>query len=102
MVQVDLAELVLFQKHAETCCIFCNQKRLMIMWALGDKEKSVGEIARELDLTPQAISQHLRLMKDRGVVASTRRGRKIFYRMANPKFLEAHRMIRSVLVENLK
>ena len=99
---MDLAELELFQKHAETCCIFCNQKRLMIMWVLGDKEKSVGDIARELDLSPQAISQHLRLMKDRGVVASTRRGRQIFYRMANPKFLEAHRMIRSVLVENLK
>jgi DNA-binding transcriptional ArsR family regulator len=99
---VDLAELELFQKHAETCCIFCNQKRLMIMWVLGDREKSVGEIARELDLSPQAISQHLRLMKDRGVVASTRRGRQIFYRMANPKFLEAHRIIRSVLVESSK
>ncbi len=72
------------------------------MWALGNKQKSVGEIARDLDLSPQAISQHLRLMKDRGVVASTRRGRQIFYRMANPKFLEAHRMIRSVLVENSK
>jgi DNA-binding transcriptional ArsR family regulator len=72
------------------------------MWVLGDREKSVGEIARELDLSPQAISQHLRLMKDRGVVASTRRGRQIFYRMANPKFLEAHRIIRSVLVESSK
>ena len=99
---MDTTELELFQKHAETCCIFCNERRLMIMWALGKKEKSVGEIARELDLSSQAISQHLRLMKDRGVVASTRRGRQIFYRMANPKFLEAHRMIRSVLLENLK
>jgi DNA-binding transcriptional ArsR family regulator len=101
-VEVDIAELELFQKHAETCCIFCNEKRLMIMWALGERQKSVGEIARELDLSSQVISQHLRLMKDRGVVASTRRGRQIFYRLANPKFLEAHRMIRSVLVENLK
>jgi DNA-binding transcriptional ArsR family regulator len=99
---VNPADLELFQKHAETCCIFCNQKRLMIMWALGDGEKSVGEISRELALSPQAISQALRLMKDRGVVASQRRGRQIFYRMANPKFLEAHRMIRSALVENSK
>jgi DNA-binding transcriptional ArsR family regulator len=99
---MDRAERELFQKHAETCCIFCNQKRLMIMWALGDSEKSVGEIARELTLSPQAISQALRLMKDRGVVASTRRGRQIFYRMANPKYLKAHRMIRSALVEKSK
>ncbi len=99
---MDQADLELFQKHAETCCIFCNQKRLMIMWALGDNEKSVGEIARELALSPQAISQALRLMKDRGVVASTRRGRQIFYRMANPKYLKAHRMIRSALIENSK
>lgn len=99
---MDTTELGLFQKHAETCCIFCNEKRLMIMWALGEKEKSVGGIARELDLSSQAISQHLRLMKDRGVVASTRQGRQIFYRMANPKFLEAHRMIQSVLLESSK
>jgi ArsR family transcriptional regulator len=99
---MDTAELELFRKHAETCCIFCNEKRLMIMWALGEGERSVGEIARELCLSSQAISQHLRLMKDRGVVASTRRGRRIFYRMADPKFLEAHRMIRSVLLESAK
>jgi DNA-binding transcriptional ArsR family regulator len=72
------------------------------MWVLGDRERSVSEIARELDLPPQTISQHLRLMKDRRVVASARRGRQIFYRLANPKLLEAHRMIRSVLVENSK
>ena len=94
--------LELFRKHAETCCIFCNERRLMIMWALGDGERSVGEIARELKLSSQAVSQHLRLMKDRGVVASTRRGRQIFYRMASPKFLQAHRMIRSAIRKSLK
>ena len=95
-------EVELFRKHAETCCIFCNERRLMIMWAIGEGERSVGEIAKGLNLSSQAISQHLRLMKDRGVVASTRRGRQIFYRMANPKFLEAHRMIRSAIEKNVK
>jgi len=99
---VNKKELGLLKKHAETCCIFCSERRLMIMWAIGEGEKAVGEIAKELNLTSQAVSQHLRLMKDRGVVVSNRRGRKIFYAMANPKFLEAHRMIRSVLVKHLK
>lgn len=99
---MDTAELELFRKHAETCCIFCNERRLMIMWALGEGERSVGEIARELNLSSQAISQHLRLMKDRGVVASTRRGHQKFYRMASPEFLEAHRMIRSAIEKNSK
>jgi len=99
---MDAAEKELFRKHAETCCIFCNERRLMIMWALGESEKSVGEIAGDLNLSSQAVSQHLRLMKDRGVVESTRRGRQIFYRMANPKFLKAHRMIRSAIVKNSK
>ena len=101
-VKMDTTEMELFQRHAETCCIFCNERRLMIMWALGKKEKPVGEIAREIDLPSQAISQHLRLMKDRGVVISSRRGRQIFYRMANPNFLKAHRMIRTALLENSK
>lgn len=100
--RVDKSELELFKKHAETCCIFCNERRLMIMWSLGEGEKAVGEIAKELDLSSQAVSQHLRLMKDRGVVISKRQGRMIFYRLANPKFLEAHRMIRCIIQENLK
>lgn len=99
---MDAKELELFRKHAETCCIFCNERRLMIMWALREGELPVGEIARELNLSSQAISQHLRLMKDRGVVTSTRRGHQIFYRIANPKFLEAHRLIRSAIQKNLK
>ena len=96
---MDTAELELFRKHAETCCVFCNERRLMIMWALGEGERSVGDIAGELNMSSQAVSQHLRLMKDRGVVASKRRGRQIFYRIANPKFLEAHRMIRGILLK---
>ncbi len=99
---MKMEELQLFRKHAETCCIFCNERRLMIMWALGNGERSVGEIASELNLSSQAVSQHLRLMKDRGVVVSTRRGRQIFYRMASPEFLKAHRMIRSAILKHLK
>ena len=30
-VKMDTTEMELFQRHAETCCIFCNERRLMIM-----------------------------------------------------------------------
>lgn len=92
-------KLELFKRHAEMCSICSNEKRLMIMESIGDGEKSVGDIADHLGMSSQAVSQHLRLMRDRGIVVSIRQGRQIFYEIANDKFLRAFRLVREGLIE---
>jgi len=46
----------------------------------------VGRLAQELDVTPSAVSQHLRVLKDLGLVKAERRSYKIHY------FLDSERL----------
>jgi DNA-binding transcriptional ArsR family regulator len=70
------------EEQAEIHQILSNSSRLMILCALEQKEMSVGEIAEQIGATLQNTSQHLRLMKDKGVVESRRDGQTIFYQIA--------------------
>ena len=74
------------QQQAEFCGILGNAHRIQIVWALGEQELTVSEIAEEIDASMQNTSQHLRLMKNKGVLQSRRDGREIYYRVADTKF----------------
>lgn len=71
--------------QANICSVFSNAKRIEILWALADGERSVGEIARAVDSSLPNTSHHLRLMKDKGILTSRRLGRSIQYRINEPK-----------------
>ena len=75
------------QEQAEFCGIFGNSRRIRIVWALGQKELTVGEIAQEIEASMQNTSQHLRLMKNKGVLQSRRDGREIYYSIADTKLI---------------
>jgi len=55
----------------------------LILWVLAKGEKSVGEIAAAVEASLQNTSQHLRLMKDRGILTGRREGQTIYYRIAD-------------------
>jgi ArsR family transcriptional regulator len=80
------SEISKAQELADYCGILGNTHRIQIIWALGNRELTVSEIAEEIDTSMQNTSQHLRLMKDKGVLQSRRDGREIYYRVANTKF----------------
>lgn len=74
------------EELAELCGILGNSHRIQIFWALGNQELTVSEIARIINASMQNTSQHLRLMKNKGVVQSRRDGREIYYKIADTKF----------------
>ncbi|MBN1668732.1 MAG: winged helix-turn-helix transcriptional regulator [Anaerolineales bacterium] len=63
-----------------------NPHRVLIVWALFERELSVGELAEEIQATLQNTSQHLRLMKDRGFVEARREGQTIYYKIVDHPF----------------
>lgn len=67
------------EEQADYCRIFGNSRRVMILWTLGTEEMSVGDIASEVGASIQNTSQHLRLMKDKGILKSRRDGQTIYY-----------------------
>ena len=77
---MDCDVLELAKDQANICRIFGNARRVLILWALVDGEMSVGDIADAVDTSLQNTSQHLRLMKDKGILASRRAGNTVYYR----------------------
>jgi len=59
-----------------------NPVRLMVLCQLAESEKSVGELERVVDVSQSALSQHLALLRSRGLVTSRRSGQTIFYSLA--------------------
>lgn len=65
-----------------------NEKRLMILCRLGDGECAVGELIPVVGLSQSALSQHLAVLREEGLVASRREGVSILYRIAEPAALK--------------
>ena len=61
--------------------------RRAVLDLVRSRERSVGEIARSLPVTRPAVSQHLRVLKDAGLVRDRAEGTRRLYR-ADPRGLE--------------
>ena len=81
------------QEQAQYCQVFSNARRILILWVLGTDEKSVSDIASEVGASLQNTSQHLRLMRDRGILSSRRDGQAIYYRVINNQCLDGQKLI---------
>lgn len=90
-----------FNMHAEVCKTLANPKRLEIIYALKNGELSVGELVKKLGIPKANISQHLAVLRQRRVVTARREGVNIYYRISNPKIVQACALMREVLTEQL-
>jgi ArsR family transcriptional regulator, lead/cadmium/zinc/bismuth-responsive transcriptional repressor len=65
--------------------IFANETRLRLLHALvREKEMCVGNLAIALQMKPQAVSNQLQRLVDRGILASRRDGTSIYYHIVDP------------------
>ena len=88
-----------YRLHAELCKALANEHRQAILHAIGGGEKCVSELAAELGISVHNVSQHLRVLKERRLVASRKEGQTVYYRVTNMKFIQACALIREALVE---
>jgi len=87
-----------FELEADMIRVLANPKRLMIVDLLGRQSCTVTEIADWLNLALQNASQHLRVMKDRGIVRARREGREVRYALRSPVLSESCRLVRQALL----
>lgn len=87
---------------AEFFSVYSNPTRIHIFCALSTGSKSVSQLAEHAKTSLQNISQHLRVMKDKGALVSEKKGQHVYYSVADPKFLYGVKMIRDALIETLK
>jgi DNA-binding transcriptional ArsR family regulator len=63
-------------------------RRQAILWLVRATPRSVGEIAEQVDITQQAVSQHLQVLRDAGLVAARQDGTRRLYEI-RPEGLES-------------
>ena len=95
-------EKEIFKMHADFCKFMGNPKRIEILFLLNDREMSVDEMAAKMDIRVSNLSQHLAIMRDRGVVSVRREGTRIYYTISNDKIITACLMMRDVMFEQMK
>jgi len=86
----------LYALHASFCQALSDPKRLLIVSALRDGEKSVGQLCQLVGARQSNISQHLALMRHLGLVETRRGEGNVLYRLADPRIAEAVELLRSV------
>ena len=89
MSEYEFEELeVLARKQAAICKVFGSTRRVLIVWVLDHEEMTVTEIAQAVGASLQGTSQHLRLMKDKGILTSRKDGQTVLYRIAKNALME--------------
>lgn len=60
-----------------------NDKRLALLCLLVEGERSVGDLNARVDLSQSALSQHLAVLREDGLVTTRREAQTIFYTLAD-------------------
>lgn len=91
----------LHELHARICKAIADPKRLMIITALRNGPMTVGELADYMEMSQSNTSQHLGILRDRGVVEASKSGLNVTYRLTSKKVLKAIDLLREFMVEQL-
>jgi DNA-binding transcriptional ArsR family regulator len=84
------------QRYAAISRALADAKRLCVLELLSSGERSVSELSREASCQVPNMSQHLAVLRAAGLVATRREGSTVYYRLTDPRILEAYRLIKSV------
>ena len=90
------------QLHAEICAGLADPKRILILYSLHDKPCSVNELVELLNISQPMVSRHLKVLRERGMVTTSRIGATVEYRLADERLIEALDLLRAVLASKLK
>lgn len=71
--------------------------RLRILETIAASEFCVSELETDLDRRQANISQHLAILRDRGLVTATRKGKMVCYKLADERIADMIRRVRAVL-----
>ena len=82
---------------AETFSLLSDPSRLGIVIACANQTRNVGDIAGHTGLSASLVSHHLRLLKAARVLRGERRGRHVFYSLAD----DCIREVLGVMIEHL-
>ena len=89
------------QLEADFCSALSDPNRILMLYALGESPLNVSELTIELGLNQPTTSRHLKVLRERGLVHTTRKGTVITYHLSDPRIIQALDLLRTVMRERL-
>ena len=84
------------QEASDALKAMAHPLRLKILCLVGQNELMVQDIVEAVGTSQSNISQHLAVMRERGLLASRKEANKVFYRIDDPRILKMIAMMREV------
>ncbi len=79
----SLPDEVTFLKMSDTFQLISDSTRLKILWLLCHSEDCVTNIGAALEMSSPAVSHHLRILKQSGLLTTRRQGKEVHYTLAD-------------------
>ena len=95
-------DMTLYKMQASLSKTMAHPIRLAVLHLLKDGEKTVNELVDSIGASQSNVSQHLALLRHKGLVNTRREGLSIYYSVSDPKISLACDMVRQVLLEQLE
>ncbi len=99
---MDERERKLYALQAQLCQVLSDPSRLELIHLIGEGERTVGALIVATGLRQANVSQHLSLLRQRGIVETRREGTTVSYRLVYPEILEACALTRRILLRQLE
>lgn len=84
------------ERYAAVGRALADPKRLCVLESLASGELSVSDLSTRVGCQVPNMSQHLAVLRRAGLVTSRRHGNTILYSLADPRVLEAYRLIQDI------
>ena len=84
------------QQASQAIKAIAHPLRLKILCVLGDQEISVQDIVEHVGTSQSNISQHLAILRDKGVLSTRKEANRVFYRIGDLRTLKLVSMMREV------
>ena len=85
-----------YERTAVVGRALADPKRLCVLESLSSGELSVSELAGRVACQVPNMSQHLAVLRAAGLVSTRREGSTVFYRLSDPRVLEAYALLQSI------
>lgn len=98
---VNMAPEDFYCLHSDLCKTLANARRQQILGVLREDELSVSQMVEATGIPQSNLSQHLGLLRSKGILKVRRDGAHAYYSISNPKIVAAFDLISEVLAEAL-
>lgn len=89
------------QLEANFCFALSDPTRILMLYALSEGPRNVTELSKELGLSQPTASRQLKVLRERGLVQTTRQGTTVTYHLADARLVQALDILRAVMRDQL-